>query len=245
MPVLLIDEVDDLLAFDAKRGHALSTVWRALAFDGAYRFVFVGSRVLAQALRDANSPFFNFPQEIRLGFLLPDKARAVVSGPMDELGIQLEPRAPLLDRILDLSSCHPNLVQFICAQLIERISARGERRILMADLDEVATSGDFADYYLDTLLKQAEPLERAITILGELTGFTMPDVEGALAEHGFDASRRAVKEALDMLTVYSILTRKGRTYTFAPASFRRILRETQEVDYLLEEARREWGEMNR
>ena len=46
-----------------------------------------------------------------------------------------------------------------------------------------------------------------------------------------------------MLTVYSILTRKERTYTFAPASFRRILRETQEVDYLLEEARRRWVEM--
>ena len=242
MPILLIDEVDDLLAFDAGRGYGLSAVWRTLAFDGSCRFVFVGSRVLARALRDAASPFFNFPQETRLGFLTPDKARAVVSGPMGDLGIELEPRQPLLDRILDLSSCHPNLVQFLCAQLIERISGRGERRILLADLDEVATGDKFADYYLDTLWGQTEPLERAITILGDPAGFTMPDVEAALAGHGFDTPRRAVKEALDMLAVYSVLERKGRTYTFAPASFPRILRETQEVDYLLEEARRGWVE---
>jgi len=242
VPVLLIDEVDDLLAFDAGRGYALSAVWRTLAFDGSCRFVFVGSRVLARALRDADSPFFNFPQEMRLGFLLPGKARAVVSGPMDELGIELERRQLLLDIILDLSSCHPNLVQFLCARLIERISGRGERRIRMADLGKVAAGGDFADYYLDTLWGQTEPLERAITILGDPAGFTMPGVEAALAEHGFDATRRAVKGALDMLTVYSVLTRKGRTYTFAPASFPRILRETQEVDYLLEEARVRWVE---
>jgi len=136
-------------------------------------------------------------------------------------------------------------VQSICARLIERISALGERRILMDDLDDLASRGEFSDYYLDTLWGQTEPLERAITILGDPAGFTMPDVEGALVKHGFDASRRAVKEALDMLTVYSILTRKEHTYTFAPASFPRILRETQEVDYLLEEARREWAEMNR
>jgi hypothetical protein len=241
-PVLLIDEVDDLLVFDAGRGHGLSAVWRTLAFDHACRFVFVGSRVLARALRDVDSPFFNFPQEIRLGFLLPDKARAVVSGPMDELGIELKPRKALLDIILDLSSCHPNLVQVICARLIERISGRGKRRILTADLGKVATGGGFADYYLDTLWGQAEPLERAITILGDPAGFTMPDVEAALAGHGFDATRSAIKEALDMLTVYSVLRRRGRTYTFAPASFPRILRETQEVDYLLEEARRRWVE---
>jgi hypothetical protein len=177
-----------------------------------------------------------------VGFLSPDKARAVVSGPLDELGVELEPRQPLLDRILDLSSCHPNLVQFICAQLIERISARGERRILMADLDEVAAGDKFADHYMDTLWGQAEPLERAITILGDPTGFTMPDVEAALAEHCFKAPRRAVKEALDMLTVYTVLARRGRTYTFAPTSLPRILRETQEVDYLLQEAHREWAE---
>jgi hypothetical protein len=238
MPVLLIDEVDDLLAFDAERGYTLSAVWRTLALDGACRFVFIGSRILARALRDAGSPFFNFPQEIRLGFLTPDKARAVVSGPMDDLGIELKPRKALLDTILDLSSCHPNLVQYICAQLIERISSRGERRIRIADLGRVAASGEFADYYLDTLWGQTEPLERAITILGDPAGFTMPDVEAALAGHGFETTRHAVKEALDMLTVYSVLTRKGRTYTFAPASFPRILRETQEVDYLLEETRR-------
>jgi len=242
MPILLIDGVDDLLSFDAERGYGLSAMWCALALDGACRFIFAGSRVLARALRDADSPFFNFPQEVRLGFLRPDKARAVVSGPMDELGIELEPRRPLLDRILDLSSCHPNLVQFLCAQLIERISGRGERRILMADLDAVATSSGFVDYYLGMLWGQAEPLERAITILGDPAGFTMPDVEAALAGRGFVALRSAVKEALDMLTVYSMLTRKGRTYTFALASFPRILRETQEVDYLLEEARRGWVE---
>ena len=245
MPVLLIDEVDDMLAFDARHDHALSKVWRTLAFAGACRFVFVGSRILAQALRDADSPFFNFPQEIRLGFLLPDKARAVISGPMDELGVELEPQQPLLDRILDLSSCHPNLVQFICEQLIERISGRGQRRILISDLDTVVTSGDFADYYLDTLWGQAEPLERAVTLLGDPAGFTMPDIETALAAHDFDAPRRAVKAALDMLTLYSVLARQGRTYTFAPASFPRILRDTQEVDYLLEEMRHRWAETTR
>jgi len=241
MPVLLMDEVDNLLAFDAGRGYALSAVWRTLAFDGACRFVFVGSRVLAQVLRDAGSPFFNFPQEIRVGFLRPDKARAVVAGPMDELGIELDPRQALLDGILDLSSCHPNLVQSICARLVERISARGERRILMADLDEVAVSGEFAEHYLYTLWGETKPLERAITILGEPAGFTMSDVKAVLVENGFDATRLAIKEALDMLTIYSVLTRKGRTYTFAPASFPRILRETHEVDYLLQRAHCEWA----
>jgi len=193
LPVLLIDEVDDLLSFDAGRGYDLSGVWRTLAFDGACRFILVGSRVLAQSLRDADSPFFNFPREIRVGFLRQDKARAMVSGPMDELGIQLKPRQELLDGILDLSSCHPNLVQFICAQLIERISGRGERRILIADLDEVATSGDFADYYMDTVWGKTEPLERAITILGDSR------VDGSrVVFHSFTEDESHARRVLDL-----------------------------------------------
>jgi len=245
VPVLLIDEVDDMLAFDAGRGYALSRVWRALAFDGVCRFVFVGSRVLAQTLRNAGSPSFNFPQEIRRGFRQPDKALMVVSGPMDELGIQLEPRHPLLDGILYLSACHPNLVQFICARLIERISARGKRHIRMADLGEVTAGGGFADYYIDTLWGQAGPLERAITLVGGPTGLTMPEIEAALARYGFAAPRCAVKEALDMLTIYSVLAREGRVYTIVPPSFSRILHETREVDYLLGEAHRQWAEMTK
>jgi hypothetical protein len=242
MPVLLIDEVDDLLAFDADRGYPLSNGWRMLSFNKDCGFVFAGSRVLTRAMRDADSPFFNFPREIRVGFLQPDTARAMVSGPMDELGIELEPRQEFLDRILYLSSCHPNLVQFICAGLIRQISARGERRIDLDNLAEVEAGGEFANYYLETLWGQTNSLERAITILGNPAGFTMPDVETALAEHGFKASRRAVKEALDMLTIYSVLRRRGRTYTFAPASFPHILRGTQEVDFLLHEARHRWVE---
>lgn len=239
MPVLLLDEADALLASDAQEGYCLSQVWRSLAADHLCHFVLCGSRGLYHILHDPHSPHFNFADEIRLGYLPPDKAAALITRPMNDMGIELHEEEHLVERIIDLSSGHPNLVQWLCRQLIEHISRERRRYITPDDLQSVAHDRSlFADYLLETIWGDSTPLEKAITALGSPDGFTLDDIEAALETHGFAVEMEAVREALNMLTIYSVLDREDLRYSFAIRHFPDLLHRSQPIAHLLQSWRR-------
>jgi hypothetical protein len=48
----------------------------------------------------------------------------------------------------------------------------------------------------------------------------------------------ALDNALEILQVYSVLVKQGRTYRFVPQAFFKILHETQEVKRLIAQEKR-------
>jgi hypothetical protein len=236
--VLLLDEVDALLADEKTHGEPLAATWRALAQAGVCRFIFCGSTGLARRLDDPHSVFFNFPQPLPLGYLSPETARLVLTQPLDTLGVVLEDAEALVTEVVALTSGHPNLIQYLGQGLVEAANRRRERRILLADLAVLRASTDFTEYYLKTVWGEAGPLERLITLVAPPDGFRLGELEAALAAHGIQVAEEALDTALKLLRIYAILEKHERTYTFVPRAFPEILHRTQEVERLIAQERR-------
>lgn len=243
LPVLLLDEVDALLTLEKARGEPLTATWRALAQAGHCHFIFCGSTGLARRLDDARSVFFNFPQAMPLGYLAPKTARQVLAQPCETLGLELEEADTLLDRAVAITSGHPNLLQVLGKGLVDAANRRGERLILMEDLDALLASADFNETYLKIVWGEARPLEKLITLVAPPEGFTLPEIEAALAVQGVAFADEALDAALAMLRIYAVLAKHDRIYTFIPRAFPDILHRTQEVARLIAQEKRKWGSL--
>ncbi len=228
--VLLFDEIDGLLQADIAQGERLFRILRALAQEVPLRFIFCGEKVLNSALRNPQLAFFNFCNRLPLTYLKPDEARRVVIDPMQEMGITLAEGSELADEIVELAAGHPNIVQYICQRLIERINQRRERLITRADIQAISRSAQFAEYFAEVSWGNASALERLITLLL----LDQPEVTlGEMAEMLRTRELRVPPEHLEVafedLTLFSILRRDGPKYAFAAQAFPEVLRRSQDV----------------
>lgn len=228
--VMLFDEIDDLLAHDIANGERLFRILRALSQEEKTRFVFCGEKTLNAALHNPNLVFFNFCNLLPLSYLMRDEARRVITDPMQDMGILLEEEKILADRIVDIAAGHPNIVQYICQKLIERINARRERVITRMDVSAFAQSAQFAEYFAEVSWGAASPLERLITLLM----LDHPEVTpGEMAEMLRARELRVPPAQLEMafndLSLFSILRRDGPKYAFAAQAFPDVLRRSQDI----------------
>lgn len=225
LPVFLFDEIDELLAFDADRKPPaqLFKAFRAASHEDRCRFVFSGSRTLHRHLRDPASPFFNFCEATELGPLQKKSIAEIVRKPMQQLGVELIDEEGVVLRLIELTSCHPNIAQWTCDRLLK--SSIG-RRITLESLEELAATPEFFDYYVATAWSDATPVERLISLLIEQPVFDQDSVAQKLAECGLPLNGRLVQESLEILRLYSLLERDGARYRFALSHFPRIIRES-------------------
>jgi hypothetical protein len=91
---------------------------RALSQRGICHFIFCGSTGLVRQLRNPKSKFYNFPQPISLGFLNSSTAQSLIIKPLEELRIDLEKQDLMLEKIYNLTSGHPSLIQFLGSNLV-------------------------------------------------------------------------------------------------------------------------------
>jgi hypothetical protein len=233
--VFLMDEVDALLQHDQRNQERLFRVCRALSQEGQCRFVFCGGRFLHTQQHNPDSALFNFCQTIHLSYLKPRDTARIVAEPMQEMGIAFEEPNTLIQRIVDLSACHPNLVQYICHELIVKINARGERLIRLSDLDDIEGSAEFGAYFAEVMWVNTTALERLITLLMlDQSSISMPQIQAALRQHGLDIAPADIERALQGLVFCSILSKDGQSYSFATPAFPSIVAVTQDVTALIE-----------
>jgi hypothetical protein len=230
--VLILDEVDELLAFDAgaKPAGQLFRTFRALSQEGVCRFVFSGSRTLYRHLHDPQSPFFNFCEDLILKPLEQKSVVEIVTKPMHQLGIELPEEEALVDRIIYLSSSHPNIAQWLCDMLIKSATIR---RLTLDNLDKISTDPRFCRHYVETAWGDATALEKLISLLASEASFELNDIYERLASHGVK-DRNKIRDALEMLQLYSLLDRRGQQYYFALARFPEMIREIEDVNSQIE-----------
>jgi hypothetical protein len=166
-----------------------------------------------------------------LSYLKHEEACRVVTEPMEEMGIAMENDGRLADEIVEIAACHPNIVQYICQRLIERINQRRERLILRSDLEAVSQSAQFAEYFSEVSWGYANTLERLITLLmldqPEVTG---SEISRVLGERGVHVTPAEIEVAFDDLCLYSIVRKDGPKFTFAARKFPDVLRRSQDVN---------------
>jgi len=228
--VMMLDEIDGLLLHDIACDEHLFRVLRALTQEGQLRLVACGEKILNAALHNPRLAFFNFCNLIQLTYLPLEEARRVVIDPMHEMGISLEDDEALADQIVELAAGHPNVVQYICQKLIERINQRRERLITRTDLDALSQSTQFAEYFAEVSWGNADALERLITLLMlDQPEVTLGEMAERLRARELPVTPIQLENAFDDLCLYSILRRDGPKYTFAAQAFPEVLRRSQDV----------------
>jgi len=225
LTVFLLDEIDELLSFDARQTPPgkLFKAFRAASQEGACRFVFSGSRALYRHLRDPQSPFFNFCESTLLKRLEKKSVAEIVRKPMQQLGIDLPEEEPLVLRLIELTSCHPNIAQWMCDGLIKLSVGR---RVTLEILEKLSTTTEFYEYYVSTAWSDAAPLEKFVSLIIETPLFDENDVRNRLEECGLPQKRGVIRDSIDMLQLYSLLDRDGSGYRFGLSEFPRIVRES-------------------
>jgi serine/threonine-protein kinase len=223
--VFLLDEMDELLAYDAARRPPgqLSRTFRAVSQEGLCRFVFSGSRTLFRHLRDPHSPFFNFCESLMLRRLDYGSVAEIVRRPMRQLGLLVADEGRLIQQIAAVTSAHPNLAQWVCDHLVR---SSVSRRIDPDALDALVATPEFQDYYVGTAWGDATPLERLISITMSGPSFRLDDVVRQLSGYGI-LDVRSIREALDDLRLCCLLDAHGPdTFRFGLERFPVIVRNT-------------------
>jgi hypothetical protein len=241
--LILLDEIDALLSYDMEHNNELFHVFRALSQENRARFVFCGERILSDQLHDANSPLFNFCDVIRLGYLKEQAVQRIILEPMKTMGVSIQNQEEVIQEIVTFSSCHPNLVQYLCQQLILEANSRHSRLITPVDLQTVRYSSRFQEYFLQVTWGNTGPLERVITLLiANQETLTFGELQDVLARRGFAVPQETLERAISGLRLYSILVKDGQQYRFASKIFADIIKESQEVDILLASLRNQLRE---
>lgn len=239
--VILLDEVDALLQYDLQHQETLFRVFRALSQEARCRFVFCGERVLDARLHAPDSPLFNFCDVIHLSYLDRKSARRIIQDPMADMGIEFEDLDTAVMQIMDFSSCHPNIVQYICQRLIQAVNARGARVLKLADLTSVAESGSFREYLLEVVWGNATALEKMISLLMiPQPETTWSQIAQELQELDVDAGRRELEEALQGLYLYSIVHKEPSGYIFDHLMFPKVVQAHLDIPTFLTNLAEEW-----
>lgn len=232
--IMILDEIDALLLYDKKRDYPLIKVFRSLFQEGYCQFVLSGFEVLQNVKRDIDSPFYNFCEEIRLGPLNPKHARDLIAEPMANIGIGYQSDREK-ELIMEYTARHPNLIQFFCKHLIEKLEENAEdissRVISRTDIEDLYNFeydnyilDDFYMFYMDLddleklivlLLLEVHPMEPV---------FSINQVNRKLRDCGVELTEGRIHKAILKLALRFMLEDKGKgNYAFALPHFPEIL----------------------
>jgi len=237
--VLLLDETDALISSEAAAGWPLFSQLRVASQVGKIQFVFSAYQAFQEAMRNPETPLFNFAQELVVGPLDPQAVEELVIRPMRQLGIELVDEAETVRRIYAFTSGHPNIVQRLCHRLIEKLVEYDVRRVAPENVDEIIREPQFRrDDYLGTYWGAATPFEKIISLLmaTDEARWTLETIRHAIeARCGLQIQHDQVADALERLTnLRCILKQEGQEYTFAATAFPSVVKSTGAVEDMLE-----------
>lgn len=131
--VLLIDEVDELNAYDPRVNQRLRSLFMK-SFAENLVAVVSGVEIRKQWDKEG-SPWYNFFEEIEVTPIERDHAVDLITRP---IGGVFKFDDAVVDRIIELTERKPYRVQRLCIALVNRMYEGGRRQITTADVDAVA-----------------------------------------------------------------------------------------------------------
>lgn len=234
--VFFLDEFDGLLTWHYQDDSLLNAL-RASSNMGHSRYIVGGFREVMRAFSNLDSPLFNFARPIRLKEFSREQTASLVVGPLENLRVRFERRNDVVDRIYDETAGQPNLIQFYCSILVERLDRSHSRVISPDNLFDVYENEDFRAFVLSTFMDNTQHLEKAIVFAlmadyGADQPFGVETIDVALARRGLGIPLAELDQACRKLELAGTFTSKGKQYRFATPVFPRMLSENYDVDYL-------------
>ncbi|WP_187265932.1 AAA family ATPase [Alkalisalibacterium limincola] len=209
--VILLDEIDQLLDWDSRHEEdevpeAFFRTCRSISQQGLAQFVFSGERTIAKRIWDPSSPHWNFCRPMMLRQLTQAAAGALISEPLVGLGISIDNIPEVAKAVWTTTDGHPELIQVIGDGVISLVNERSRDDVFVSanDIEVVTSNYEFAEQYLETYWGQANPLERAVSIM--LLSVPQPTTEflRKLSNFGVFSSEPDIVSALRMLELYGI-----------------------------------------
>lgn len=239
--IFILDEVDELIAFDKQNNFKLMKTFRKMSQKNYCQFIFSGFKELYHHKRDIETPAYNFYKEIRLKPLDPKPALELITKPMRNIGVQYKNER---DRhlILEYTSCHPNLLQFFCEHLIDKIEeheTEDSRTIFREDIDELYDS-TYEEYVIDDVymfFSDLNDINKLIIMLlaanyPNKKSFSTDEIKDKLTKNGIEISINDVHANLRNLVMRFILLDEGRdSYCFALPVFPDIIKKRIDVTF--------------
>ncbi len=233
--VFIFDEIDGLIEFDKQNGYKLMSIFRTLSQTQYCQFIFSGFRELYHRRRDIDSPAYNFYEEIRLTPLEKQAALDLITKPMASIGIRYE-NDSLHDLILGYTACHPNLLQFFCQHLVEKVEVHEKveerRTIFRKDIEELFNA-EYENFIMEDVYmfnSDLGPLDKLILSLlardkkRSKMEFPSSEIGLKLGLFGKTISDNEVHQVLQNLVMRFILLDQGQDkYRFALLFFPDIL----------------------
>jgi hypothetical protein len=234
--IFFLDEFDKVLTWHYEDDSLLNAL-RASSNQGYSRYIVGGFREVMRAFSDLESPLYNFARPIRLKEFSREQAAAMILGPLEKLGVQFERRNDVVNRIFDETAGQPNLIQFYCSILVERLDRDSSRSISPESLFDVYGNDDFRAFVLSTFMDNTTHLEKAIVFavmadLGAEHPFGVQQIDGALERRGVEIPLSDLDLACRNLELAGTFTSRGPLFRFATPVFPRMLSENYDVDYL-------------
>lgn len=124
--ILMLDEADNFLNYDAAEEFRVVSQFRRLMTDSDRRFkvIFAGLQHVQRFQSMPNQPLAHFGAPILVGPLEEEAAVKLVREPLEALGFELDDAC--VYRILSFTNYHPGLIQFFCYYLLERLYSKHE-----------------------------------------------------------------------------------------------------------------------
>jgi WD40 repeat protein len=213
--VWLIDEADDFIAADARAGHPVLQAMRALAEEGRAYFILAGFWELYRAVvLDEKQPLRNFGEHLRLEPLDERAALALVTEPMEALGLRWD--APSTTTyLLEQAGRRANLLVLACKALVESLPP-DTHELTRAHLERVLREDkDLRDQ--GRRWRGDHPLHRAVVRQALLLGRpTREEVRQALKARGADIRATDFDEAMDHRELSYVLVPDGEGRLYCP-----------------------------
>ena len=249
IPVFILDEIDALLKYDIDHDYQLIKTLRALTNENRCQVIFSGYEDLFHETRRIVSPLYNFCQTIQLDKLKEKDALDLITSPMESIGIQYQNPD---DRglILKHTGCHPNLLQFTCKYLVEKIEEHEdelERRIIASkDIEELFKSFEYESYVINDFYSfftsDINPIEKLIVLLplvdSSFTVMSANELKKILSTHQIEVPVGELMFHLADLTLrFLFIAEPGGKYRFALPIFPEILKRRNNLSDLIQEAK--------
>ncbi|NIR06294.1 MAG: AAA family ATPase [Candidatus Aminicenantes bacterium] len=232
--IFVFDEIDGLLQFDKAQGYKLMHIFRAMSEKNYCQFIFAGFMELYHTKHDYENPMYNFCQEEILHPLEKAAALDLITKPMEKIGVRYK-NPEVRDPILEYTARHPNLIQFFCKKLVEKVDKHprieDRRTIFETDISEVFDT-EYQDYIMNDVymfFSKLSDINRLILILlieePEKKYFSLDEIHTLLSDCGIRMTLNDVHRNLKELVVRFILIEEETKYRFAIPVFPFILRK--------------------
>ncbi len=246
-PLFILDEIDALIKFDCNKDYRLLKTFRSLFNEGLVHIIISGYEELYHEKHKIDSPLYNFCHTLHLDKLERNEALDLVTIPMERIGVRYHDPDDR-DLVLHHTSRHPNLLQFFCVQLIERIESHQQeeyqRVIFREDIESVFESSEYENYIIDDfylLFKEdVSPIEKLIVLLlinyyPEQDSFTAIEINKILKEKELSMPSGKLTKYLDNLILRYIFTKeRGGKYSFALPIFPELLMRRYDLENIIE-----------